>query len=694
MRFLSACLGLVLASLLSPCASAESASDDPFLWLEELHGTRALNWVQAQNASTLNTLTTDSGYADTLEEAQRLLSARDRNPYGELMGGYVYNFLQEAGRGRGMWRRASLASYQDDEPAWEVLIDFSALPGRQSENWVWKGAQCLPPAFARCLVKLARGSEVIAVREFDVPTHSFVRGGFNLDEARTEVAWVDINTVMVATNWGAGTLTRSGRPRIVKRLSRGQPISQAQIVFEGGVGGPGVAPIVGFDEAGRAERLIVRAVDFSNSEYYYVDRNWRVIRIAVPASAAFKGLHKRQLLFLLSQDWSVGGRDFARGSLVAFSVDGLLPPGGGLPDVKALFTPTPTTAIDSVATSRDAVYISLFENVKGRIHELTFDGARWAWRRIDLPDNGAVGIVAAGDFDREVMIKFESFLIPDRLYLLSGGESPHLIKETPPRFDSFGLEVRQYEAVSVDGARIPYFLVRQEDTLANGRTPVLLYAYGGFQIPTTPWYWSAAGKLWLERGGAYAIANVRGGGEFGARWHEAAKGANRQRNFDDLIAVARNMIARGFTSPQRLGLIGDAQGGLLAAGAFVQHPELFSAVAAQAPLTDMLRYVYLPGGANWIDEYGDPRNPPMRSVIARWSPYQNLRAGVRYPRAFFMTATGDERVHPGHARKMAAKMQALGQPYFYFEQRGATGAKQRAEQLALTYTYFRRQLMD
>lgn len=692
MRLLSACLGLVLAWLLCTCARADSSSDDPFLWLEELHGARALSWVRAQNAFTLNAQTADSDYADTLEDARRILSSRDRIPYGDLMGGYVYNFWQEPGR-RGVWRRASLASYQDDDPAWETLIDFDA-PGAGRENWVWKGAQCLPPAFARCLIKVSRGNEAIVVREFDVASHSFVRGGFEIGEAKTEAAWVDINTIMVATNWGGGAVTRSGRPRFVKRLSRGQTLPQAQTLFEGGEGDVGATPVVTFDASGRAERFIVRAAGFSNSELYYVDPNWRLARIAAPPFAEFKGLHKRQLLFTLSRDWRTSGRVFAQGSLISFSLDGMLQSGGRLPDAKALFTPNVRMAIDTVATSRDAVYISLFENVLGRIHEVTFDGAKWASRRIGLPENGTVRISAASDSNREVMFKFESFLIPDRLYLLGDGGRPQLIKEASPRFDSFGLEVRQYEAASIDGAKIPYFLVRQEDTLANGRTPVLLYAYGGFQIPTTPWYWSAAGKLWLERGGAYAIANVRGGGEFGRRWHEAAKGANRQRNFDDLIAVARNMIARGFTSPQRLGLMGDAQGGLLAVGAFVQHPELFNAVAARAPLTDMLRYVHLPGGANWIDEYGDPRNPPMRSIIARWSPYQNLRAGVKYPRPFFMTSTGDERVHPAHARKMAAKMQALGQPYFYFEQPGAPSAQQRAEQLALTYTYFRRQLME
>jgi prolyl oligopeptidase len=320
-------------------------------------------------------------------------------------------------------------------------------------------------------------------------------------------------------------------------------------------------------------------------------------------------------------------------------------------------------------------------------------------RRVALPGDGAVAVASASPVDREVLLKYTSFLSPDRLFVMSFGGEPQRIKEMPARFDAYGFEVRQFEAVSSDGTRIPYFVVRKEDTLENGKTPMLLYAYGGFQIPAIPWYWATAGKLWLEKGGAYAVANVRGGGEFGPRWHDAATGANRQRNFDDLSAVARNMIARGFTSPRRLGLIGASQGGLLVTGAFVQNPDLFSAVSAQVPLTDMLRYTHMSAGASWIAEYGDPADPAMRAVIARWSPYQNLKHGVKYPRVFFLASTKDDRVHPGHARKMAAKMQANGQPYYYYESTdgghdAATSLRQRAEQLALVYTYFRGQLME
>jgi prolyl oligopeptidase len=401
----------------------------------------------------------------------------------------------------------------------------------------------------------------------------------------------------------------------------------------------------------------------------------------------------------LTRDWRTAGRIFLQGSLVSFSLEGYLSRGGAVPPLSTLFMPDSRTAITAVATGRDAVYVALLDNVKGRLDEATFDGAGWQRRRVALPDNGAIEITSAGEADGEVLVKFSSFLIPDRLYLLSRGEAPRVIRQLPARFDADEISVTQYEAKSSDGARIPYFLVRGQDAPDNGATPTVLYAYGGFQVPTTPWYWASAGKLWLERGGAYAIANVRGGGEFGPRWHEAARGLNRQRSFDDLAAVAQDMIARGFTSSRRLGVLGASQGGLLATGTVLQNPSLFGAAVAQVPLTDMLRYPYLSAGASWLAEYGDPADPRQRAAILRWSPYHNLRAGVRYPRVFFLGATRDDRVHPAHARKMAAKFQALGQPYLFFETLDAghdatRSPRQRAEQLALTFTYLRQQLMD
>ena len=699
MRLAAVRLGTVLALAISLTGVA-AAADDPFAWLEDVEGGRALAWVTAQNNLTGKTLKTDPGYAAAEAAALDILTAPDRIANPSLAGGQVFNLWQDQRRDYGLWRRTSFAAYQRSDADWETLLDLDALNAAQNDTLVWKGAQCLPPAFYRCLVKLSRaGRDAVSVREFDVPSRRFVPGGFDVAEAKTEIAWVDANTVLVATNWGPNTVTRSGYPRTVRIWRRGQPIAQARTIYQGETGDILVAPRTAFDAKGKALRFIVRGLGRFGAELFHVDDAWRVTRIAVPTFAEFRGVHQGQLLLLLLRDWQTAGRVYLQGSLVSLSLDGYLASGGALPPLSSLYTPDAKTALASVASARDAVYLSLLENVKGRLYEVTLDGTTWRRRLVPLPDNGAIEIASAGEADSEVLVKFSGFLAPDRLYLLAHGAEPRMIRHLPALFDADDIEVTQHEATSADGTRIPYFLVRNEDAPNNGSTPTLLYAYGGFQVSTTPWYWASAGKLWLEKGGAYAVANVRGGGEFGPRWHEAARGINRQRNFDDLAAVAKDLIARGMTSPRRLGVLGASQGGLLATGTAMQNPALFTAAVAQVPLTDMLRYPQLSAGASWLAEYGDPADPRQRAAILRWSPYHNVMAGEKYPRIFFLGATRDDRVHPAHARKIAAKFQATGHPYLFFETLDAghdatRSPRQRAEQLALTFTYLRQQLMD
>ncbi|MFM9862180.1 MAG: prolyl oligopeptidase family serine peptidase, partial [Micropepsaceae bacterium] len=560
MRVVAAFAGALL-SLISCFLAVAATSDDPFLWLEDVRGQRALKWVRAQNEQTLRSLRSDDGYSEALAAASAIVGAKDRIPYGSLAAGWVHNLWQDERHPRGLWRRTRLSDYRDSDPAWETLIDLDALSASQGRDWKWRGAECLAPAFTRCLIRLSRnGDETIVVREFDIATKSFVRNGFDIGAGRTDVSWVDLNTVVVATSWGKGA------PRAVKLWNRGEAIGDAKTIYEGKPGDRAVRPVVYADAKGAAEIFIIRNLAGSDSEVLYADANSRVTRIDVPRHLDFKGLHSRQLLFQTSRDWKTGGITTASGALVGFSLDEYIGNGGVVPAVKALFTPEQRVAITDVTLGRDAVYLSLLENVKGRVNEVTYDGHQWFWRRMTLPDTGSVEVVSASPVDAEVLIKFECFVTPDRLYIASKGKVPKIIKSLPDRYDASTVEVAQYEAVSADGTRIPYFFVHRG---ARGDTPTLLYAYGGFQVSTTPWYWSTAGKLWLEKGGAYAVANVRGGGEFGPGWHQAATREHRQRNFDDLAAVAKDMIARGFTSPRRLGVIGSSQGGLLATGAFV-----------------------------------------------------------------------------------------------------------------------------
>ncbi len=668
---------------------------DPFLWLEDVHGDRALRWVQAQNQTTLAELQSDPEFDQTRAAAGLITGIRDAIPRDQILGGKVYGFTQNADHPRGVWWRTTLEMYKSGASKWELLIDLDAVSFGQNTAWNWQFGKCLSPEFSRCLIGLSRpGAEGVVVREYDIATKSFVSGGFDVGEGQTQVEWVDSDTVLIATNWGRESLTRSGAPRTVRIWSRGQNLRQAQTVYEGAVTDLSVVPKTFFSETEKVSLFVVRRMDASTSQFFHVDESGRAMRITVPATSQFRGLFGRQALFQLTQDWRIAGQTSLSGSLVSFSLDRYLATGGAMPKLSQAYVPDSQSSLTGVSVSSKAVFVSLMEKVQGRVNELTFDGHQWLLRRVAFPDNGAVEITSASNLDEHVMLKFSSFLTPDRLFSLRPGHEPEPMKQLQSRFDANGAEVQQLEAVSSDGARIPYFVIRKTATGAAAATPTLLYAYGGFQISTTPWYWSSAGKLWLEKGGAYVIANIRGGGEFGWQWHAAATGKNRQTNFDDLAAVAQDLIARGLTSPRRLGIFGSSQGGLLVAGTFVQHPELFNAVVSQVPLTDMLRYTKLAASNSLTAEYGDPSDPLMRDIIAQWSPYQNVRAGVKYPNVFFMTSAADDRIHPGHARKMAAKMEAMGQPVLFYEDNQAADASQRAEQLALTFTYFRRQLMN
>ncbi|HAJ45326.1 MAG TPA: S9 family peptidase, partial [Alphaproteobacteria bacterium] len=447
-------------------------------------------------------------------------------------------------------------------------------------------------------------------------------------------------------------------------------------------------------------RWVTRATDFFNSETYYLTADLKPVRLPVPEHVEVRGLHKRQLLLTPQKDWAVNGKTFIPGTLLATSLDAFLANPSAPLALTALFTPDARSAISGVATAGDRVYVTKLNNVRGRVDTYRFDGKAWSQGTIALPDNGSVNVVSASEWDEEAFIQYASFLVPDSLYLVKGEQAPQAFKTLPARFNAQGLKVQQFEATSSDGEKIPYFLVMKDAVTPDGNLPTLIYAYGGFQVSQDPWYWATSGKMWLERGGAYVVANIRGGGEFGPRWHEAVKGpAKRPLVFDDMAAVGKDLVARKISSPRRMGIMGGSNGGLLVGATMVRNPDLFNAVVCQVPLLDMLRFHKLLAGASWVAEYGDPEKPDERALMSKWSPYQNLNKGVKYPTVLFVTSTKDDRVHPGHARKMAAKMEGYGMPFFYYENiegghSAAANLKQRAEQLALSWVYLRQRLMD
>lgn len=687
--------GAALALALLAGTSFGADMDDPFLWLEDVHGAQALAWVNEKNAKSLSALKSDPAYKTNYDTLLAILDAEDRIPAGNLQGDAVFNFWQDKAHPRGLWRRTSIASYETATPQWETILDVDALSVAKGKNWVFSRARCSPER-SRCLIAMSLGGgDTVVLREFDLAAKRFMADGFNLGEAKTEAAYIDANTVLFSTDFGPGTLTQSGYPRIVKLWRRGESVEAAKTVFEGRVEDVVVSPGVFHGPQG-ATPIVGRAVSFFESEQFAVLPDGSTLPLPLPLSADLKGMTGGDLIATLRKDWTPeGGALIKQGSLIAFPLKEFLA-ARRMPRVAVLYTPGPRAAVDDVGAGRDAVYAAIFENVTGSVHAFKRNAAgNWSDVKLDLPPGGSAGVSATNDFGPEAYFSYQSFLSPNTLYALRGEAGAAPLKALPARFDASPYALTQYEATSKDGTKIPYFFVRAKN--ASGPGPAILYGYGGFEISQTPFYWSSAGKLWLSRGGAYAVANIRGGGEFGPAWHEAALKTNRQKSYDDFAAVAEDMIARGLTAPKQLGIMGGSNGGLLVGTVAVERPELFGAVVCQVPLLDMLRFAKLGAGASWVGEYGSPENPDERAAILRYSPYQNVKPGVKYPPIFFVTATSDDRVTPVHARKMAAKMEAQGHSVLFYENTegghaAAANHAQQAEMNALTYVYFAQRL--
>ena len=689
-------LGLAAAMVLTTDLHAQAPAADPFQWLEEVEGARALDWVHGQNARSLAVLEADPRFAGLKAEALAIAQAADRIPMPTLRAGLIYNFWQDADHVRGVWRRTTPASYAVAQPAWETLLDVDALAAADKANWVYKGAQCLWPAYERCLVSLSDGGkDAVEVREYDLKAKAFVADGFRLPQGKQDATWLDADTVLVGRDWGPGTMTTSGYAFVVKRLKRGQPLDQAVEVFRGQQSDVGANAVVLHDGDGHTVVLYSRNVTFYESETW-IDTPKGPARLALPAKSSLHGLVRGQLLVTLQEDWD----GFRSGALVSIdAAQAAAAPTALKP--RLVLQPGPRQSIEGVSATRAHVLVDLYDSVRGGVRRYALDGGRWVGRDIPLPANASVDVVSSEQESEAFFASATSFLTPGTLWLgdAAATAAPVEVKAAPARFDASGDVTEQFEATSPDGTKIPYFVVHPKAMKLDGSNPTLLYAYGGFQISMTPAYSGTTGKLWLEKGGVYVLANIRGGGEFGPAWHQAGLKQHRQRVFDDFAAVAKDLIARGITSPRRLGIEGGSNGGLLMGVELTQHPELWNAVVLQVPLLDMLRYHKLLAGASWIAEYGDPDKPDERAFLETISPYQNLKAGVKYPEPFFVTSTKDDRVHPGHARKMAARMEALGLPFYYYENTdgghsAAANQQEAARRASLEFMYLTRKLMD
>jgi len=688
-------LAVVTGLVLLPLAMTRAqTTEDPYQWLEDVTGEPALAWARGQNDRTRRELEASPDFKPIHDRLLAIYDSSARIPYVAKAGAFYYNFWRDAQHVRGVWRRTTPAEYRKAEPAWETVLDLDALAAAEKENWVWKGAVWLWPGYDRCLLNLSRGGgDAVVVREFDATTKTFVADGFNLPEAKSDVTWRDRDHVYVGTDFGAGSLTSSGYPRVVKSWTRGTPLDAAGTVFEGEAGDVAVGTWTSEDPEFPRE-FVRRSPTFFTGEHF-LNRDGRLLKLDLPADAE-QGTFREWLLVTLRTDWSVGGKTYPGGALLAARWDDFL---AGKRDFAVLFEPTARKSLAGYAATRGHVIVNELDNVRNRLYVLTPQaGGGWTRTPLAAPEFGTVSAEAVDRESDDYFLTVTDFLTPTSLARGTVGRAEREpLKQLPAFFDAAGLEISQHEAVSKDGTRVPYFQVARKGLAADGAAPTLLYGYGGFEVSMTAGYSAGMGAAWLERGGVYVLANIRGGGEFGPAWHQAALKENRQRAYDDFIAVAEDLIRRGVTSPRHLGIMGGSNGGLLMGVMLTERPDLFGAVVCQVPLLDMRRYHRLLAGASWMGEYGNPDVPEEWAYLSRYSPYQNVKADVTYPRVLFTTSTRDDRVHPGHARKMVAKMEAQHHDVLYYENiegghGGAANNRQQATMNALAFTFLWKQL--
>jgi prolyl oligopeptidase len=669
---------------------------DPYIWLEEVEGEEALAWVEEQNEVSLGHLESLPIFEPLRERNLEIYNSEDRIAHPAMRGDYVYNFWRDEDNIRGRWRRMTLEDYVAGREDWELVLDIDMLAEGEDEDWVWKGANCLRPEYRRCLLNLSRGgADAVVVREFDVEEKVFVMDGFSIAEAKQRVSWVDENTLFVGSDFGEGSLTDSGYARTARLWNRGEPIEEATEIFAGEQTDVAAGVYRSWDRD-TAYDVAYRTPSFFETINYLYTGDGNFQHIDIPNDARFLGVMNGQMLVQLKTDWEIGEQTYPQGALMSIEFERFM---GGDRDFEVLIVPTGSTAIPrgGISTTRDYIIVNLMEDVVSRLMRFAWVDGEWVREDIEAEKLGQISLGSSSDESNIFFFTYENFLTPDTLYVADdGGRTIEALNSLPEFFAAEGMTVEQHFATSADGTKVPYFLVLPKGFEANGKTPTLMYGYGGFEISRPPNYSATVGHAWLQRGGAYVMTNIRGGGEYGPAWHHAALKENRQRAYDDFIAIGEDLIARGVTSPGHLGILGGSNGGLLTGVMLTQRPDLWGAVVIAVPLLDMKRYNKLLAGASWMGEYGDPDTDDW-SFIKEYSPYHNLDPDADYPTPLFTTSTRDDRVHPGHARKMVARMSEMGHDLLYYENTvgghaGASDNEQVARVQALIYSYLWDQL--
>jgi prolyl oligopeptidase len=673
-------------------ADPGTEDEDPYRWLEEVTGEAALDWVRERNARTLAALTGSDRFAELRDANREVLDSTDRIAWVQRRGEYLYNFWQDARNPRGLWRRTTLALYRTERPDWDVLLDVDALAAQEGENWVWQEAAVLRPEYRRALVKLSRGgADACVIREFDLDRRQFLPDGFALPEAKSEISWIDADRVYVGTDFGPGSLTASGYPRVAKEWRRGTALSEATTVFEGDPENIGAwawhDPTEGFERD-----MVARSLDFYSRELYLRRPGGELVLIDVPRDSE-SGAHKEWLVVHLRTPWTVGTRTYPAGALLAARFEDFL---AGQRELAVLFEPDEHTFLESWSWTRDHVILTTLKDVKSELSVLTPTPTGWTSKPLAGAPDGQTDVVGMDpEHSNEFMLVSSGFTEPATLRYGHVGGDVEVLKQEPAFFDPAGMVVQQFFATSADGTKVPYFVVRRQQH--GTPAPTLLSGYGGFEVALTPEYSAITGRSWLARGGTYVLANIRGGGEYGPAWHNGALRENRTLVYQDFAAVAQDLVARGISTPEQLGITGGSNGGLLMGVMLTRYPRLFGAIVCQVPLLDMRHYHELLAGASWMAEYGDPRAPEDWAFMRPFSPYHNIAPDQPYPPTLFMTSTRDDRVHPAHARKMVARLRENGYDVRYYENiEGGHGAAadnaQRAVQWALCFEFLWQEL--
>ncbi|ABV88901.1 prolyl oligopeptidase family serine peptidase [Shewanella pealeana] len=691
-QILSLC---VLGAIAAVPAHAE---DDNYLWLEDVEGAKPMEWVKQQNAISAKEIKAFEGFDNLVSNSLAILNDKERIPYASRIGDYLYNFWKDENHVRGIYRRTTMEEYKKTSPKWETVLDIDKLGKDEGVNWVYKGFNCRYPENDRCFVSLSRGgADATEVREFDLNTLSFVgekQQAFFLEEAKSSLSWINKNNVFVGTDFGDDSMTDSGYPKVVKLWERGTKLSEATTVFSGDKASVAVSGYVLFDGDNSLE-LVSEALTFYTAEHY-VYRDGKLTLLPLPKDAELKGYFNGQLYIELKSDLKTGSESFKQGSIIYAPVETLIEQ---KPQFNVLVEPSETASISQVKFTKSAIFVTWLDNVKGKLVRYS-QAKNGQWKSMQAPFD-ANGTISVFDVERDsddFFVNYTSFLEPSSLYSFNAVTmKAEKIKGMKQQFAASKFETKQYFATSKDGTQVPYFVVMAKDLKRDGKNPTLLYGYGGFEVSLRPSYSATIGKNWLEQGGVYVLANIRGGGEYGPAWHQAALKQNRHKAYEDFEAIAEDLIAKKITSSEHLGIQGGSNGGLLMGAAFTRKPELYSAVVCQVPLLDMKRYNKLLAGASWMGEYGDPDIPAQWDYIKTFSPYHNLKANTAYPKVFFTTSTRDDRVHPAHARKMVAKMEGMGIDVLYYENiegghAGAADNNQAAELKSMVYAYLMQQL--